>query len=262
MNHQPCFSIIIPSLNQAHYIQNAIESIFRQDYHPFEIIIVDGGSQDGTIEILKSLHHPSIRWLSEPDKGQANAINKGLRLSRGEIVSWLGADDEYEPGAFHKVASYFEKNPHAVWVTGKCHIIDAHGRKVARFISFYKHLLLRTRSRTILSIVDYISQPATFWRRRLLDEIGYLDENLHYVMDYDLWMRISAHYPIEVLDEYLARFRTYPLSKTRQSATKGEDEENDMIRKYVHSPFVLFFHDLHRLVNRLVYMTVAKNIGA
>ncbi len=261
MNNQPYFSIIIPSLNQACYIQNAIESILRQEYIPFEIIIVDGGSQDGTLEILKNLRHESIRWISEPDKGQANAINKGLRMSRGDIVAWLGADDEYEPGAFRKVARFFNENPEAVWVTGKCHIIDVHGKKVGKAIAAYKHLLLSTRSRPLLSIVDYIPQPSTFFYRHLLEEVGYLDENLQYTMDYDLWLRISAKHPIQFLNAYLACFRSYPTSKTRQSAIKGVNEEFFMIRKHVRSPILLSLHFLHRLVNRIAYATVARQLG-
>jgi glycosyltransferase involved in cell wall biosynthesis len=127
-----------------------------------------------------------LKWVSEKDNGQTDAINKGLRIASGEIVAYLNADDLLLPGTLLKIAQLFMEHPQIMWITGQCRIIDENNREIRKLITAYKNLWLRLSHPSILLITDYISQPATFWRN-LMSEMGYLDENLHYVMDYEYW---------------------------------------------------------------------------
>jgi len=233
----PKISIITPTLNQAEFIERTICSVLGQNYPDLEYLIFDGGSTDGTQEILRK-YSPWVRWWSEPDGGQSHAINKGLSLCNGEIIGYINSDDEYESEALFKVGEFFSTHPNAMWVTGRCKIIDVNDKEIYSLISIYKYMLLRFHHPKLLTIVDYIAQPATFWRRKIVQEIGLFDERLRFVMDYDYWLRISQHYPLWVINDYLAKFRVYPTSKTWLSALSYDDEEERVIMHYVRSPLL------------------------
>lgn len=182
----PKISVITPSYNQGAFIEKTIESVLAQNYPHFEHIVVDGGSSDCTLDILK--RYPHLRWLSESDKGQSNAVNKGLRMAEGEIIAWINSDDWYEPGAFHCIAEFFRNNPDKNVVMGDCNLVDERGipfDKVVNAARGFEGLRQYWVPRSIPT------QPAIFFRRRLLDRCGYLDESLHLAMDYDLWMRFA-----------------------------------------------------------------------
>ena len=257
MPNLPRLTIITPTLNQAAFIEKAILSVLNQGYPNLEYLVYDGGSTDGTQAILQK-YSGRLKWVSEPDRGQSDAINRGFRESSGEVLAYLNSDDEYEPGALLKVGQYFASHPRSRWLTGKCRIIDPQGLETMRPITAYKNLLLHLRSYSLLKIVDFVSQPSTFWRRSVVEKIGPLDESLHYVMDYDYWLRIAAEFPLAFLDDYLARFRTYPASKTRRSAANQLDEEYQVVRKYSKSGLMLRAHHLHRVINIAVYMKVYR----
>lgn len=247
----PKITIITPTLNQGKYIEKTILSVLNQNYPNLEYIIFDGGSTDGTIEILQK-YSDKLIWFSEPDRGQSHAINKGLLKATGDIIGIINSDDEYEIGALHKVGLYFSSHPKAMWLTGRCKIIDENDNVIIPWVSLYKTFLLTFHNYDLLCIVDYISQPATFWRREVMAEIGLFDENLKYVMDYEYWLRISRVYPLYKINDYLARFRFYPSTKTWQSSIKNENEEDHVIRKYVKSKTILTLHRVHRnLINKI-----------
>jgi glycosyltransferase involved in cell wall biosynthesis len=254
----PKITIITPTFNQAIFIERTILSVLNQNYPNLEYLIFDAGSSDGTLDILRK-YSGSIKWVSEPDHGQTDAINKGLRVCTGEVIAFLNSDDEFAQGALLKVGMFFSKHPQVAWLTGKCQVINQQGDEVLRLVSLYKNVLLQTRNSHLLKIVNFISQPATFWRRDVLDEIGYFDETLEYVMDYDYWLRITSRYPITFLDELLAKFRTYPASKTRQSAINQQDEEFRVVHKYSQSRSMRFIHSLHRLINIVGYTRLFHN---
>lgn len=253
----PKISIITPTLNQAKFIERTILSVLNQGYPDLEYLVFDGGSTDGTQEILQR-YSAKIKWWSEPDRGQSHALNKGLQICTGEIIGFINSDDEYEPGALLKVGQFFSLHPEAMWITGKCRIIDEDDKEVFSFISIYKHTLLRLHHPALLAIVDYIPQPSTFWRRVIVEEIGLFDESLRYVMDYDYWLRISKRYRLYYINEYLARFRIYPSSKTWQSVVSQDKEEEKMVQRYVKSKFLLFMHRSHRFMNKLGYSLLEK----
>lgn len=256
----PKISVITPTLNRADYLEQTILSVLNQNYPDLEYLVIDGGSTDGTLDILRR-YSGHLHYLSEKDRGQSDALNKGLNLVSGEIIAYLNADDEYEPNALLRVAQFFTQNPQASWVTGKCRIINEYGQEILRSITLYKNLLLSTRSLTLLLIVNYISQPATFWRREVIDRVGYFDLNLSAVMDYDYWLRISKIYRLYVIQDYLARFRMHSSSKTVVSALSEWDEELRMVRQYTKSRTLFFLHRLHRFLITKGYQVINRSKG-
>jgi glycosyltransferase involved in cell wall biosynthesis len=206
-------SVVTPSFNQAPFIERTLRSVLDQSHRDVELIVVDGGSTDGTLEILER-YTGRVAWQSGPDRGQAHAINKGLALATGEIVCWLNSDDTYEPGALGTVAAYFGGRPGCRWAYGRCRIVDEDDREIRTFITRYKNLLLARYSYPKLLAENFISQPAVFWRRELLAEVGPLNEREHFCMDYEYWLRLGSRYPAGVIDACLANFRYHRASKS------------------------------------------------
>ena len=177
------FSVVTPSYNQASFIEKTILSVLEQRYPAVEHIIVDGGSTDGTLDILKKYKH--LRWISEPDKGQTDAINKGLRMAKGEILAWINSDDYYLHGAFDRVVNAYKDIRKPDVVMGDILVVGQDGGKIARRRAIpYDHKML-------LFGTNYIQQPGVFFTREALEKAGYLDEDLHFAMDWDLWLRFG-----------------------------------------------------------------------
>jgi len=248
----PRITVITPSFNQGRFIEETIKSVLDQDYPDLEYIVMDGGSKDNTVEILRK-YEPRLKWVSERDRGQSDAINKGIGKATGDIIAYLNSDDHYEPGALEKVARFFVKNPEKVWVTGRCRIIDTDGKEVRRFITEYKNFLLGRYSYNILLVTNFISQPATFLRKEAFDSFGLFDETQHRVMDYDFWLRMGANHAPGILADYLASFRVHPASKTSSSFHSTFKEELEVARKYSGSAFLNAIHYLSYLGIRAAY---------
>jgi len=204
----PLISIITPSLNQGAYIEENIKSVLNQGYPNFEHIIIDGGSADETIDVLKKYDH--LIWVSEKDSGQSEAINKGFRRAKGEIIAWLNSDDCYEPNAFKTIAKELNRDEGKYFVFGDCNVIDGKGE----IIGFIKGKYNGQRSLIEYWKDAYIPQPSVFLYRDLLDEIGFLNESLHYAMDWDFWLRISEKYSFFYINKPLANFRIHGKQKT------------------------------------------------
>ncbi len=243
MSTLPTISLITPSFNQGRFIDRTIQSVLSQNYPSLEYIVMDGGSNDETVEILKQ-YGGSLKWTSEKDEGQADAINKGLKMAAGDIVGYLNSDDLLEPGALLQVGKYFASHPCTMWLTGKCRIIDEQDQEVRRTITAYKNFLLNHYSYSLLLVTNPISQPATFWRRSVVEEIGLFDKTEHLVMDYDYWLKIGKRHPLLVANEYLASFRVYPTSKTSSSFLHTFKKELELSKKYTSSRAL---NALHRL---------------
>jgi len=201
----PLISVITPSYNPGSMLEVALDSVAAQDHPSVEHIVVDGGSTDGTVELLQK--RDGIRWVSEPDRGLAHAMNKGFEMASGEIVGELNADDIYLPGTLAVVAEELERNPGAEWLTGRCPIIGAGGEEIRRPITAYKNALLRRYSLRLYLTQNFISAPATFFRTEVVRELGGFDERYTISVDYDLQLQLARRGDPVVLDRDLACFR-------------------------------------------------------
>ena len=202
----PLVSIVTPSLNQGRFIEETILSVKNQTYPRIEHIVIDGGSTDGTLDILEKYGN-SLLWTSEPDTGQSNAINKGWRMSKGEILAYLNSDDTYMPRAVDTAVKFLLDNPDVGMVYGDALHTNEKGEvtKVLHVQEFDLKLMLCS--------LNHVPQPSVFLRRAVLDEIGYLDESLHLAMDLDYWIRLSLKFKIAYIPQTQATMRIHPSAK-------------------------------------------------
>ena len=232
MERWPRISIITPSFNQGHYIAATIDSVLAQEYPNLEHIIIDGGSTDSTLDILQ--RYPHLHVISEPDRGQADAINKGFRLATGTIWGFLNSDDTLLPGALYRVAQEIDPAHGRHIVMGRCRFIDEQGR----FIGI-EHPSYFVSHRRVLEIwKGYgLPQPAVFWTTEVWRECGAMDESLKYHLDYDLFCRFSQKYRFHWVDQLFATYRLHAESKTEQWAEVDRLADSiQLSRRYWGSP--------------------------
>jgi glycosyltransferase involved in cell wall biosynthesis len=247
-------SIVMPTLNQAAFIERALESILsqRRDF-PLECIVADGGSVDRTLEVLAN-YGDSIRWVSQPDRGQSEALNRGIVMATGAVMGWLNSDDMFEPGALQSVIDVFRAEKTVQWVYGKVRIIDEHDHEIRRWVTAYKNRRMRNFSYTRLLKENWISQMGVFWRRSALDATGPFSEELHLAMDYDYWLRLARQWPGRFINEDLADFRWYASSKSGSRFRDQFAEELQVASRHAGGEYrwSLIMHRLY----------VARTIGA
>ncbi|MDX1993559.1 MAG: glycosyltransferase family 2 protein [bacterium] len=225
-------TIVTPSFNSGQFIRTTLDSILSQQGADFECLVMDGGSQDGTVAILESITDSRLKWMSEPDRGQSHAINKGMQQAQGEILAYLNADDVYLPGTLRFVAAYFDQHPDADVVHGNCLRIDAHGKEMPPPLKGDQYTL-----KSAFIKRWHIPQPAVFWRRRVMERIGLFDERLHYTMDYDYWLRmLIAGFQPRYVDRDLAAFRFHQASKTVSQSIKFWENWQLVLEKIYSQP--------------------------
>ena len=206
MNEKPLVSIITPSYNMGGLIEETILSVLEQDYPSIEYVVMDGGSTDGTLDILKR-YEGRLRYVSEPDRGQTDAINKGFERTRGSIFTFLCADDTLLPGAVTAAVKALQENPDIGVVYGDAWFIDEHGTRTAPYpVESYDAAKFARRC--------FICQPAAFMRREVFASSGMLDPDRHCALDYDLWIRVARRYSMKKIDQFLANSRIHEGSKT------------------------------------------------
>jgi glycosyltransferase involved in cell wall biosynthesis len=210
----PLVSIITPSFNQAEYLAETIESVLNQDYQRIEYIIVDGGSTDGSLGLIRSYQDRISGWISEPDLGQTDAINKGFGMAHGDILAWLNSDDTYNPGAIREAATYLTDHSTIGMVYGQAFYIDEKGERIGRFPA------KPTDYRGLRRGVNTVAQQSMFLRAKVWKMVGPLDPSFYYAMDYDLWTRIAAVSPIAFHDRAWANFRLHGTSKSMTEAAR------------------------------------------
>ena len=247
-------SIVTPSLNQGEFIERTILSVLSQTgAFDLEYIVVDGGSTDDSLEIIKK-HEDKLRWVSEEDRGQSDAINKGFNMASGGILAWLNSDDTYEPDALSEVAEQYRKHRFK-WCFGNCRNIDENDREIRRAITKYKIFESRRYSYKRLLSKDFISQPAVFFTRDVYQEVGPLDLNCHYSMDYDYWLRIGKKYSPVYIDKFLANFRWQRGSKNSENYKQAALETYLTAKRHATSKerYPVFRHYIHYVILTLVY---------
>jgi glycosyltransferase involved in cell wall biosynthesis len=234
----PRISVITPSFNQAQFIEQTITSVLDQQPDvSVEYIVVDGGSTDGTLDILRR-YEGRLRWISEPDSGQGDAINKGMRMASGDILAWINSDDAYLPEALCYAASVFADEPDAAFLYGDALAIDDRDRGYG----------MRTHIRPcdldfLIHMSDPITQPATFWRRSVWETCGELDTSLHYALDYEYWMRVAAKFPLTYRPVALAKERIYAGAKTFRGAIPRLEEIAAVAKRHGGSGIPVHFAD-------------------
>jgi glycosyltransferase involved in cell wall biosynthesis len=204
----PLISIVTPSYNQARFLEATIRSVLEQDYPHIEYLIVDGGSTDGSLEIIQRYADRLAWWVSEPDQGQTDAINKGFARARGEIFAWLNSDDTYAPGAVSQAVAFLQSHPQVGMVYGDANLIDENGQVIGKFPA------RQTDYRRLKRGYVHIPQQASFFRASLWKQVGPLDPTFYFAMDYDLWVRIARLAPLHYVPSLWANFRLHDTGKS------------------------------------------------
>jgi glycosyltransferase involved in cell wall biosynthesis len=213
----PLVSIVTPSYNQGRFIRETIESVLGQDYPNIEYWVIDGGSTDETLAVLRGFERDSsLHWISEPDCGQSDAINKGLALCHGELFAWLNSDDRLLPGAIRQIVETWRAGGSPAIVYGRARLIDQQGRDLGYCPAQSSQMTLKH----ILNVRFFLAQPATFVPTAAVRQVGGVDPALHYAMDLDLWVKLAERLPIRHVPFDLAQFRLHPESKTISLATR------------------------------------------
>ncbi|MCK4386478.1 MAG: glycosyltransferase [Candidatus Pacebacteria bacterium] len=240
MKKYPKLSIVTPSLNQGQYIEQTIKSVLSQegDFY-IDYIISDGGSTDNSIEIIKKYgellktkkYHIkckgiSYRWWSEKDNGQSHAINKGFKIAKGDILAWINSDDYYEPGAFEFIMGKFKENPGVDLIYGDGRIIN--GKAKTTKISLQPQGTLKK----LLEGDCFIFQPSSFFTKKILTNVEFLNENLHYAMDYDLWIKIFKQGRALHFAKLLSNFRIWENSKSGSQQKQFLSDRKKIFKKY------------------------------
>lgn len=218
MAQAPLVSIVTPSFNQAAYLDEAMQSIFAQEYSSIEYIVIDAGSTDGSVDVIKRHAARLAYWVSEPDRGQADALNKGFAQAKGKYLAWLNADDRLKPSAVKEAVAFLEAHPDWGMVYGGADFIGASGGKIGRFDS------RQTDYERLLAGYVHIPQQASFWRADLWREVAPLDTELSFAMDYDLWVRLAKISRLQYVPHVWADFRLHADSKTIQNDMRAWED--------------------------------------
>lgn len=219
----PKITIITPSFNQGQYIEQTIQSVLDQNYPNLEYIIIDGGSTDNTVEIIRKYEKDITYWISEPDKGQSDAINKGLKLATGEIINWLNSDDYYELGALFKIADKFKDS--------SINVVSGKGRLFENLVTIGYTKGVDVYENNLAKTIGWLrmDQPETFYRKKVIDNIGSLNTALHYLMDRDWWLKYLLLYGlggVKSVNNVFVHFRLHHNSKTVSENSKFDQEHH------------------------------------
>jgi glycosyltransferase involved in cell wall biosynthesis len=225
----PRITIVTPSFNQGRFLEETMRSVLSQGYPNLEYIVIDGGSTDNSVDIIRQYASQLAYWVSEKDNGQASAINKGFRKSTGQIMAWLNSDDCLKPGALWNIVSAFQKHPSWQIVCGFRDVIDTNS----------KHLDYTTYiqpDRFSFSRICYVPQETVFWRRAVWETAGGLDESFQFALDFDLWQRyLAAGFTFHLIPRYLGLFRTHSNSKNTRWVDVRASEIARIYKKYLNT---------------------------
>jgi len=245
---RPLVSVVIPSFNQGKFIAESLRSCLEQPYRPIEILVQDGGSTDETISVLRRFNVPELNWTSEPDDGVVDAVNKGLRRAKGEILSIQSCDDVFLDGALEAAVEAFSHDPTIGLIYGDVELIDENSRVTGADIQGPFDLAM------CFGRMMYVPQPGTFFSRTALEAVGGWRKEFSYTADADLWFRIAIHFPVRKLNRFTARYRYHPLQRDRHRAAISRDWErmacdlianqplDDRTRRYARSGIYLVRH--------------------
>ena len=252
---EPKISVVTPSFNQGQFLEETILSVLNQHYENLEYIIIDGGSSDNSLDIIEKYEDDIDYWVSEPDNGQYDAINKGFKKSTGDIMAWINSDDKYTPYAFSVVADIFSISPEIEWITSLYPVVwNINGQPVYcgsydgfEKISFFKGANLEIENSYVRS---FIQQESTFWKRSLWDRSGgYLDSGFHSAGDFELWARFFNHAQLYGVYSLLGGFRKHENQKTSQNLALYLEEAESVLKKYNYKTYGKFSRKMRNALN-------------
>lgn len=253
--NDPKISVVIPSYNKIKYISDTLNSIINQKYDNYEVIIQDGGSDDGTLDVIKKTvnkYPKKFRLVSRKDGGQLAAINEGLSRATGDVVTFINADDMYEDGVFKLISALYVENPRAQWFVGGGIVINENNKEIAKIASIYKRFLLKVNSISFLKMTNYIMQPSVFISRSAYKSYGPFTGNSDFVMEYDLWLRLATISMPIVTSRNISRFRIEANTKTKKLFKKILFEDEKIIKRYTGNMLILIMHKFHNLARILI----------
>ncbi|MFX0140541.1 MAG: glycosyltransferase family 2 protein, partial [Candidatus Hodarchaeota archaeon] len=251
----PKISVVTPSFNQAQFLERTILSVLNQNYPNLEYIIIDGGSTDGTVEIIKKYKKYLTYWISEKDNGQTDALNKGFIKSTGKILAYINSDDTYIPQAFLKIIEAFKRNPDVNLIFGNMNYIDAFDNLIGecRFTKF--------DFTTLIYEGGNLNQPGSFWTRNIYDEVGGFNSRYRFCMDFDFFCRVAEIGKLKHIREYIANFRYHKGSKSSTIGHIGSVEHEEIANRYRNSNKIYFECRLKLCqIRRLFYYIVQGDI--
>jgi len=250
----PRVSIVIPSYNKGKYIKETLQSIVDQKYPNLEVIIQDGGSTDSSLNIIKhySEKHDYIKWESKKDKGQVDAINKGLKKATGDVLTFINADDVYEKDALINVAEAYKKHPKAMWFAGRGRVIDAGGKEIAKLVTIYKNFLLKLNSYALLLTVNYFIQSSVFITNNAYKKHGPFVGQKGTVMEYDLWLNLGKVQMPTLIEGVPSNFRLIKSGISISEVDKVMAEDYKIAAKYTSNIFILAFHLFNNFGRKLL----------
>lgn len=246
----PKISIVIPSYNKVDYIEETLLSIFSQNYKNLEIIIQDGNSTDGSLEIIKKYakrYPKKVRWESKKDKGQVDAINKGMAKATGDILSFINADDIYEKNALEIVGNTFLQKPDTLWLAGRGAVIDKDGKQIYKVITSYKNNLLKINRYPFLLMVNYFMQPSVFFGKRAFKKFGPFNKTDPEVVEYDFWLKLGKIKMPRVVDKKLSSFRLTNNTISSRLYKKMLSADYSIAKKNTNNSILLLLHKIHNL---------------
>jgi len=224
----PIISIVTPSFNQARFLEETILSVLNQNYPNLEYFVMDGGSTDGSVEIIQKYASQLTYWESKPDRGQSHAINKGFHMATGKLVAWLNSDDLLTPNALEEVAELWKQEQSFGFIHGISELIDENGNSRDKYFGSDFDLLENlTTSR------NTVAQQSTFINRKCLESVNYLDESLHMSMDWDLWLRLGTKFPSKFVPRVWSKTRYWPMTKTNTQLLVSGNEHICIVRRIV-----------------------------
>ena len=205
----PLVSVVVVSYNQGRFLEQALESVLEQEYKPLEVLVVDGGSTDGSIDTIERYADQLAWWTSEPDRGQAHALNKGFGRARGEVLGWIASDDALLPGAISRVVAELERDADALLVYGEALFVDEEGREI-----FALPARPFDRDEMLRRCENFVVQPGSLFRRRAWELAGPLEEDSHYLFDFAFALRVAQHGRVKAIPDRIALYRVHPESKS------------------------------------------------
>lgn len=267
MKKLPTISIVTPSYNQGDYLEQTMKSVLDQQYPHFEYIVMDGGSTDNSVEIIKQYASQLTYWESHPDKGQTDAISRGFLKATGDILYYLNSDDILLPGALELVGQWFMSHPNEHWVTGGMFFIGSNNDLIRQRLDRTYYLWGDSVSFQQLKSIGVTSfgQQSTFWRRDAYFEVGELNKNLHFCFDFDLFLKLSKKSKSGHIPSFLSSFRIHPQSKTMTIEDIRLKEVHALQKKYqadkIYQPILLIVYYIRYLViSKFVLLKIALGL--